>query len=513
MKKRLLTVLLAFSMVATSGAVAFADDMMNVGTLYITRGDEGTAAGSTDNAVSSTAAGAEQGVSAAAAGEGLLIATRDNAVSTSAATEQQDVNAVSAAADAEQQDVNSVSSAVASIRSVRPTLTKVKSVRYDRLKLTWEKVSGADGYKVYRATKKNGKYKVVGTVKGADSLTYTDTKRTCGKTYYYKIRAYEVKDGKNVYSKYSDIRSGKSVPSKSAVTGAWDENCGTGTIVEWKGVSGATDYQIQYRYTEAGKTTKWRSTIGPDIEGNTYKFYTYNASMKACKKRYPSGYVTGVVLAGYPEDAKISVKEYVETSVKKNQARISELTQSKFAVLWNDDIREEIEAFLEAGGTLDERYGYYGEKTIELRVRAYRTVNGKKVYGAWSEPYTMVETFDIDKAYEELRAYAIEYAKENYPEWKYDDYLAENVDDTRGSYYVEGDFMANAGKYVKTEDFIEYGKDSIEYYISNCVEKGGHLNGCLYIKKVCPGDTEGMKGATRNESDDTYYKMWMFWGN
>lgn len=42
---------------------------------------------------------------------------------------------------------------------------KVKNSSKKTVTVTWKKVKGATGYVVYRATKKNGKYKAVKTIK------------------------------------------------------------------------------------------------------------------------------------------------------------------------------------------------------------------------------------------------------------------------------------------------------------------------------------------------------------
>ena len=56
--------------------------------------------------------------------------------------------------------------------------------------------------------RKNGTYKSVKTVKSAKTLTYTNTKLSKGRTYYYKVRAYKKgSDGKTVYGDYSKIKS------------------------------------------------------------------------------------------------------------------------------------------------------------------------------------------------------------------------------------------------------------------------------------------------------------------
>ena len=68
----------------------------------------------------------------------------------------------------------------------------------------WGKVSKADGYQVYRATSKNGKYKRIATTK---SVSYTDKKLKGGKKYFYRIRAYRKVSGKNYFGDYSAVKS------------------------------------------------------------------------------------------------------------------------------------------------------------------------------------------------------------------------------------------------------------------------------------------------------------------
>ena len=68
------------------------------------------------------------------------------------------------------------------------TAVKAKRVK-SKVKLTWKKVKGADGYEIYRATSKKGKYQKIKTLKKGTIVSYTDGKAKKGKTYYYKVRA------------------------------------------------------------------------------------------------------------------------------------------------------------------------------------------------------------------------------------------------------------------------------------------------------------------------------------
>ncbi len=72
--------------------------------------------------------------------------------------------------------------------------------------IKWKKVTGANGYKVYKSTRKNKGFKCVKTIKNGATVSWKDSKVKKGKTYYYKMRAYKKSGKKTVYSKYSSIK-------------------------------------------------------------------------------------------------------------------------------------------------------------------------------------------------------------------------------------------------------------------------------------------------------------------
>jgi hypothetical protein len=71
--------------------------------------------------------------------------------------------------------------------------------------LTWDKVSGATGYLVYRLNKTTGKYEKIATVKGA-TVTYKNTKLQKGTSYTYKIRAYKTWNNTNYFGSFSTTK-------------------------------------------------------------------------------------------------------------------------------------------------------------------------------------------------------------------------------------------------------------------------------------------------------------------
>ena len=242
------------------------------------------------------------------------------------------------------------------LKAAKVDFTKVTSASYDKLRLSWEPLSGVDGYQIYRATSKSGKYAKIATVKGASSATYTNTGRTCGTRYYYKLRAYKKIGGKTVYSKYSAILSAYAKPAKVKVTDAYAPSNSTEAIaVNFTTVRGATDYEAQVNKIKNGKETGFRS-YAYNAEGEKRTFGTYKQRLAMLKKEYPSGYTTMEVKEnGKYVSKKVTVAELAATMIAKNQVKI-ELVQD--------------------------------DSIYEFRVRAYRKVNGRKVYGSWSEPYT-----------------------------------------------------------------------------------------------------------------------------
>lgn len=100
---------------------------------------------------------------------------------------------------------NKVTETIKTVLS-KVTNLKVKNKKNKKAVITWKKVKNADGYQIYRATKKSGKFKKIKTVKGNRVVKYTNTKLKKNKKYYYKVRAYRTVKGKKVYSAFSTTK-------------------------------------------------------------------------------------------------------------------------------------------------------------------------------------------------------------------------------------------------------------------------------------------------------------------
>lgn len=92
------------------------------------------------------------------------------------------------------------SNSVYAVPLAAPTVKSVANSSKGRVSVKVNAVSKADGYTIYRATKKNGEYIAIGST---TKTTYTDKTVKKGKTYYYKVAAYKATKGGNAITKIS----------------------------------------------------------------------------------------------------------------------------------------------------------------------------------------------------------------------------------------------------------------------------------------------------------------------
>ncbi|MBR2674787.1 MAG: Ig-like domain-containing protein [Mogibacterium sp.] len=93
-----------------------------------------------------------------------------------------------------------------------------------KIKLRWNRMIGGKGYKIYRSTKKNGKYKLVKTIKNKKTISWTDKSVKRGETYYYKVAAYKKsKQHKSAWvqasTKAAKVKSVKLSPNQDTLRG------------------------------------------------------------------------------------------------------------------------------------------------------------------------------------------------------------------------------------------------------------------------------------------------------
>ena len=94
--------------------------------------------------------------------------------------------------------------------ATRPSQTRLTvKAGTNKAILSWEKVRGANGYEVYASTSKTTGFKQVKDIASQSTVQYTKTGLKAKKTYYFKVRAYKVVDGKKIHSSFSSVKSVK----------------------------------------------------------------------------------------------------------------------------------------------------------------------------------------------------------------------------------------------------------------------------------------------------------------
>jgi len=158
----------------------------------------------------------------------------------------------------------------------KPGVTKkitVSKIKTTSAKITWKKVSDADGYMIYQK-QGSGKKKLIKTV-GKNASSYSAKKLKAGTKYTYSVYAYK-KSGNSKIKGKEKSKAFVTKPSKvkSVKTTAKSKAC----KISWKKVAGASGYQVYMatskkgKYKKIGDTKKLNLTKKSLKKGKTYYF-------------------------------------------------------------------------------------------------------------------------------------------------------------------------------------------------------------------------------------------------
>ena len=146
---------------------------------------------------------------------------------------------------------------------------------YNRIELTWNKLSYATGYEIYYSTSPDGGYQFLKRVgKGASKFRWT--KALCGTTYYFQIRPIQKVKKVTNYGTFSNAVSAMTTigaPSATVSKVTYDS-----MNLKWKAVKGAKGYNIYVSDSADGSyqyymTTRRTSNVLKKLEaGRTYYF-------------------------------------------------------------------------------------------------------------------------------------------------------------------------------------------------------------------------------------------------
>ncbi|XAM41166.1 hypothetical protein TPELB_14770 [Terrisporobacter petrolearius] len=264
---------------------------------------------------------------------------------------------------------------------------KAKSNSYNSNIITWSKVNNVDGYEIYRAISKTGTYSLNKTV---TSGSYSNTGLTTGKTYYYKVRAYKVVDGKKQYGDFSQVVSSSpklSSTNAKSVSAAYNSN-----KVTWSKVSGASGYEVYRATSKTGtyslnKTVKSGSTLSYSNTGlTTGKIYYYKVrSYKLVDgKKVYSNYSD--IVSASPKLFTPSVT--LSKGSKKATVKWKKISGASGYEIYRSNSKSgtysKVKSISRGSTTSYTNSGLTSKKVYYYKIRAYRTVNGKKVYSSYS---------------------------------------------------------------------------------------------------------------------------------
>lgn len=272
-----------------------------------------------------------------------------------------------------------------------PNLTSVTSVEYNAIELKWDKVDGANGYKIYRKLPSDKNYKELITLY-EQTDKYTDQTVTCGTTYQYIIKSFRYENGKIYTSGNNSAVSCKAVPPvvkvKVASTGYNSLN------VSWEKVNGATGYRIYFKKDNAKNWT----TLA------TFE----NGSLTSCEHRKLTTGVnyTYTVRAYYKDGSKTIWGDFNKTGVTKKPVTsapklvsVTSSTATNVTVKWETVSGANGYKVMRKAdgsktwstiGTTDTKKLSYTDKKVtcgvkyRYTVRAYRNVSKKPVLGSYN---------------------------------------------------------------------------------------------------------------------------------
>lgn len=221
-------------------------------------------------------------------------------------------------------------SAVVSGKTVTSTtISGVQGTSSTSLRISWAKSAGAGGYEIYRSTSKNGKYAKVAAVKSAGTVTYNDKSIKSNKTYYYKVRAYNVNNGKTGYSGYSEAAGGKGI-LVSKITGAYSQDTGALQLT-WNEVTDAYRYQVSRSTSKNGSykaiaTVKTASYEDKSAKTNTAYYYKVRVVNRVGKTNYYGSYSSAVAGTQIGKTSISSIQAKSDTQLSISWKKVSGAT-------------------------------------------------------------------------------------------------------------------------------------------------------------------------------------------
>jgi len=249
------------------------------------------------------------------------------------------------------------------------------------VKLTWEKVPYASGYKVYRKTS-DGLKEVGSTSKN----TLTVNKLTAGKRYTFVVKAY-AKVGSKTYvsdaSKSVYTVTKASAPKKLVAT-----QTVTTVTLKWSKVSGADSYRV-YKYNSKTKKYDFYKTVsGTKLtikklkSGTSYKYLVRAVTLTADKVKV-TGEAKTLTVSTLPKAPEIKVTTKGGTATVK-WSKVTGATGYRIYCMDSKTKKLTLIGTVKSNQTSFKKSGYKKGSKYLFAVRAYKTLNGENLFSEYS---------------------------------------------------------------------------------------------------------------------------------
>jgi len=250
------------------------------------------------------------------------------------------------------------------------------------INLSWDKVSEADGYRIYRR-EHNGTYERVYSTSKVTTLSWTDKNAAVGTNYEYDVRAYKKASGTTIYSITRTDDANAAARTKLTLT-----NTRTGVSLSWDKVYNATGYTVWRKASTADSYTKIATIKSGSIisykdtrakNGTKYYYYvrpTGDVTVRTNKPAKTYLEATEITKLSSPKAGQLKVTWEKNSKAQGYQVRYS--TSSSFSSYKTSKIT--------SNGTVSKTLtGLSKGKTYYVKVRSYKKVGDTTYYSAWTE--------------------------------------------------------------------------------------------------------------------------------
>lgn len=253
--------------------------------------------------------------------------------------------------------------------------------------LSWPPVSGADGYTVQIL--KNGKWVSVGNFVGTSAQI---SGLLPGSVNYVRIAAYASSNGKTYIGNYNtSVKIETTVGAINPRVSAYANNFVTLT---WDKQTAANGYEVFKYDASSKKYVLYKNITNPNTNtckvtglasNSKYNFKVRAYQIDDSEKTYAP---FGAVVSQYTSIAKSNLNSAKSTSKKKIKASWSKVGgASGYQVMWStykNFSKNYKTKSVKAKYTSKTVTTAQSKRVYYVRVRAYKTISGKKVYSQWS---------------------------------------------------------------------------------------------------------------------------------